>query len=27
MDVDCFWVFDEHNKLIDVFVEKQADAP
>ena len=24
--VICSWAFDEHNKLMDVFVEKQADA-
>jgi len=26
IDVDCLWAFDEHDKLIDVFVDKQADA-
>jgi hypothetical protein len=26
-DVDCYWAFDEHDKLIEVFVDKQADAP
>jgi hypothetical protein len=26
MAVCCYWGFDEHDKLIDVFVEKQADA-
>ncbi len=25
-DVNFYWAFDEHDKLIDVFVEKQADA-
>jgi hypothetical protein len=25
-DVECFWAFDEQDKLIDIFVEKQADA-
>ena len=26
-DVNFYWAFDEHDKLIEVFVEKQADAP
>jgi hypothetical protein len=26
-DVNFYWTFDEHDKLIEVFVEKQADAP
>ena len=26
VDVDVYWAFDEHDKLIDVFVDKQADA-
>jgi hypothetical protein len=26
VDVICFWVFDEEDNLIDVFVDKQADA-
>jgi hypothetical protein len=26
VDVNCFWAFDEHDKLIDIFIEKQADA-
>jgi hypothetical protein len=26
-DVSFYWAFDEHDKLIEVFVEKQADAP
>jgi len=26
VDVDCFWAFDDHDKLIDVFVDKEADA-
>jgi hypothetical protein len=25
-DVNFYWAFDEHDKLIEVFVEKQADA-
>jgi hypothetical protein len=25
--VVCYWGFDEHDKLIDVLIEKQADAP
>jgi len=25
-DVESFWAFDEHDKLIDIFVEKEADA-
>jgi hypothetical protein len=27
VDVDCFWAFDDQDKLIDVFVDKQTDAP
>jgi hypothetical protein len=27
MAVVCYWGFDEHDKLIDVLIEKQADAP
>jgi hypothetical protein len=26
-DVNFYWAFDEHDKLIEGFVEKQADAP
>ncbi len=26
-DVDCYWAFDNQDKLIDVFVDKQTDAP
>ena len=25
-DVDCIWVFDDQDKLIDVFVDKQTDS-
>jgi len=25
--VNCYWAFDEQDKLIDVFVVKQTDAP
>ena len=25
-DVGCYWAFDEHDKMIEVFVDKQADA-
>jgi len=27
IDVVSYWAFDENNKLIEVFVSKQADAP
>jgi hypothetical protein len=27
MDVECYWAFDESDKLIDVFTVKYADAP
>lgn len=26
IDVDCFWVFDENDRLIDIFVSKETDA-
>lgn len=26
-DVNVYWVFNERDKLVEVFVEKQADAP
>ena len=27
VDVDCNWAFDQNDTLIDVFVDKQVDAP
>src|SRR5262245_58809294 len=27
VNVNCYWAFDEQDKLIDVFVEKQIDTP
>jgi hypothetical protein len=27
VDVDCFWAFDERERLIDISIDKQTDAP